>query len=40
MNEIELKEYIIKELWSILKSESDDMFNDVEKLINKIENNF
>ena len=36
------KEYILEELQNILddKSWNDDMFNDIERLMNKIENDF
>lgn len=36
------KEYILEELQNILddKSWNDDMFNDIERLINKIEKDF
>ena len=36
------KEYILEELQKILDDESwnDDMFNDIERLINKIEKDF
>jgi hypothetical protein len=36
------KEYILQELQNILEDENgnDDMFNDIERLINKIEKDF